>query len=176
MTRFACMTITGLALLCGLSSCEREAADGPPSIRLGESVCVECDMIISDERFATATIVEGPRGPEPRLFDDFNCQVNYESSHPEEEIITRWSHDYHTVEWLPTVDAYFLCSSGLRTPMASNAAAFSAESGADALASELGGDTMRFETLWKRLSVNGGSCAHDSNHTNTTPEKEQTDE
>lgn len=151
MSARALLPILGAGLIVVTPGCGPEDADGPPAIRLGESVCDECGMILSEERFATATIIEGPRGPEPRLFDDFNCQFNYEAVHPDLGVIARWSHDYETSEWLPTNRACFLRSPGLRTPMASQTAAFATEVAANSARDELGGVVMTFEALRQHL-------------------------
>ncbi len=134
-----------------LSGCGERNDAGPPTIRLGDSVCDECNMIISDERWATATIVAGPRGSEPRLFDDFNCQVGYEVEHTNTEILARWSHDHATGEWVSTEQAFFLISGELRTPMGSMVAAFTSEPGAEAASLEWPGEVLTFEAAWKRL-------------------------
>ena len=154
-------TFTLLLAMCSMSmlcACEKQSADQPPSVQLGDSVCAQCNMIISDARWATATIVEGQRGPDPKLFDDFNCQVNYEVEHPEETIITRWSHDYISADWLRTEDATFLMSSELRTPMGSRVAAFAITSEAEAAHADLTGDLMDFQTLWARLGFAVACC------------------
>src|SRR5690606_1291959 len=65
--RLAFAAAGALALL----GCRAADPDAPPSIAYGESPCAECGMIISDDRFGVATVVEGPRGPETLLFDDF---------------------------------------------------------------------------------------------------------
>ena len=140
-----------LALLTSLAACERADTDGPPAVYLGDSVCALCNMIISDERWATSTVVAGPRGPEPRLFDDFNCQVSYEAEHPELDIVDRWSHSHATREWIRTEEASFLMSPKLRTPMGSKAAAFATATEAETARGELEGGVMDFEALWTRL-------------------------
>ena len=160
--------IFALALFTG---CEKQSVDAPPNIRIGDSVCDECNMIISDERWATATIVEGPRGPEPRLFDDFNCQVNYEVENPDLVVLGRWSHTHDSQQWLRTEDASFLMSLNLRTPMASNVAAFGSMSEANAAQAELAGDVMSFDVAWKRLGFAGACCHSDtSDHGKDEPE------
>lgn len=143
-----------------VASCGRQDAGGPPELRVGDSVCAQCNMIISDERWATATVVDGPRGAEPRLFDDFNCQVNYEAAHPENVVLARWSHDYSEREWVRTERAHFLLSPSLRAPMGSCSAAFKSRTGAEEARSELPGDVVSFDIAWKRLGL-AGSC-HDS--------------
>lgn len=150
-------TVLGLAGTL-LAACDEKPSDGPPTIRLGDSVCVQCNMIISDERYATATIADGPRGPEPRLFDDFNCQVNYEIENPDEDVHARWSHDRDTSEWLRTSEAHFVMSPQLRTPMASNIAAFATKEAAETAKNEFSGELMTFDVAWKRLGFSGACC------------------
>lgn len=166
------LTLTTLALLC---SCDQGPKNAPPTIRLGYDVCAQCNMIISDQRWATATIVGGPRGPEPVLFDDFNCQVNFEIGPPEQDILDRWSHDHATGEWIRTKDAHFLITPGMWTPMASSVAAFTLESDARATRETHGGDIVPFDIAWKRLGF-AGACCDPSEHTETNTDKENHDE
>ena len=112
---------------------------------LGDSTCIECGMIVSDERFGTATIVEGDRGSQALIFDDFNCQKNFELKHTELEIITRWSRDYETLEWFHTDEGWFVASIHIRTPMASNIAGFDSIERARAFAEPLGAEVIRYK-------------------------------
>ncbi len=139
-----------LCLVFMLTGC-RSDTDGPPTIRYGDSVCDECGMIISDERFATTTVIQGDRGPEPMLFDDFSCQLNYENSHSDLNILTRWSHDHNSSQWLSTNDAFFVRSDQLQTPMASHIAAFGSSAEADAFAKSLNDESverLEFKSLY----------------------------
>jgi copper chaperone NosL len=153
-----CRALTASIWLALAAGCEQKSADGPPPIRLGDSVCEQCNMIISDERWATATIVEGPRGPEAKLFDDFNCQVNYEVEHKDLAVVARWSHAHNTRKWLRTEQAHFVMSPALRTPMGSNTAAFASMEHAEAMMANLLGDQMAFEVAWLRLGFAGACC------------------
>lgn len=144
-----CAVLAAIAIL--PTGCGEQAPDGPPTVRLGDTLCDECNMIISDERFVTSTIVDGPRGPEPRLFDDYICQANYESTHPDLRVLTRWSHDYTNAEWIDTDKAFFLISDELHAPMASHAAATTTKNQADQLQNTLGGEIVSFQSLWSRL-------------------------
>lgn len=160
--------------LAWLSGCDGPAADGPPIVMLGDSVCDQCNMIISDERWATATIIEGPRGPEARLFDDFNCQVNFEVENPDPTILSRWSHSHATREWVRTENARFLMSPNLRTPMGSHIAAFASGGEADEARAELTGDVVTFVIAWKRLGF-AGACCHEEGSEIQEAEQEQPD-
>lgn len=149
----ACAFVLGTVAGCG-----RQSADEPPSVRIGDTLCDQCNMIISDERWATATIVNGPRGPEPRLFDDFNCQVNYEVEHEDEAIVTRWSRSHSSGEWLKTKDAVFLMAPLIRSPMGSHAAAFATAADAEAASIQTPGDILSFADAWKRLGSTDACC------------------
>jgi len=127
-----------------LVSCSGPPPDGPPVIVVGEDVCASCDMIISDERFACASVAETDRGPSPRLFDDLNCQITYERAHPDEHFLYRWVHDYSGGGWIPAEDAFYVRADALRTPMASGTAAFASREDARALVDSLGeGEIIR---------------------------------
>ena len=159
------------AIAATLAGCDQPAADAPPEIRLDDSVCYQCNMIISDERWATATIIAGPRGAEARLFDDFNCQVHFEVENPDEQIITRWSHSHATREWLRTEHATFLVAADIRSPMSSQTAAFSTEEEAKAANAQTPGDILTFELAWNHLgfSENSDQAQPAADEANTGP-------
>ena len=131
-----------------LGGCGSESNDGPPDIRYGDSVCTECGMIISDERFASATVVDGDRGKENLVFDDFSCQMNFEAKHDEIVIVDRWAHDHGSLQWIHMADAWFVQSDQLLTPMASHIASFASQEDAAAFAEPIDGDTKDFQSLW----------------------------
>jgi len=138
----ACMTPTG---------CGDYEHNGPPTIVLGESMCAECGMMLSDERFATVTVYDGPRGADPVLFDDFNCQAIYESEHQEEPIVARWSHDYLTIQWIPTEQAFFVTSQKIHSPMGAQIAAFATRSGAESFDDEQPPEPMDHTEMTKLI-------------------------
>lgn len=131
-----------------ISSCDRTEQTGPPTIMLGDSTCNECGMIISDERFATSTIMQSDRGRVALLFDDFNCQQIFERKSTELNITNRWSRDYSSLEWAETNAGWFVKSSQIRSPMASGKAFFQHRSDAEALSYSISGDIVDFETAW----------------------------
>ncbi|MEX0876244.1 MAG: nitrous oxide reductase accessory protein NosL [Phycisphaerales bacterium] len=149
-TRWTMIGWTLAVSVLSLPGCRAKTDEGPPDIRLGESVCVECGMIVSDERFGTATIIDGVRGREPLIFDDFNCQMNYEAEHAELVILDRWSRDYDTLEWFHTHQGWFVESPELRTPMASNLAAYARRDDADTKAEDLNADVIAADQRWNR--------------------------
>jgi len=134
-----------------LVACDRPDPEGPPSIAYGSDACAECNMIISDQRRATATVVRGPRGPEPLLFDDFNCQVDHEAARPKLDIIGRWSHDHGSLEARRCHAARFVPSPEIRSPMGSHAAAFASQTAAERAADRLGGSVTTYEQAREAL-------------------------
>ena len=133
------------ASLAFVYGCGETDPDAPPNILLGDSVCIECGMIVSDERFGTATIVEGDRGSQPLIFDDFNCQKIFEHKHPEVMIITRWSRDYETLSWFHTDEGWFVQSMQIRSPMASKVAGFETLERAEVFADSIEGEVITFD-------------------------------
>lgn len=146
--------LAAIMLSVALSSCDRPSSDTPPTIALGQDVCDHCNMIISDERFATATIVQGPRGPEPLLFDDFNCQAQHESINNDLPILARWSHDHATGAWFRTESGSFLHGPGVRAPMGSKIAAFASRDAAQHAHASTPGQILTFEQAWELLAPN----------------------
>ncbi len=148
------VVVTIPAALMGLVlGCNRPDPNLPPTIRLGASVCVDCDMIISDARFASATMVKDDRGgTKPLLYDDIGDQIRYETFHPALTIRARWVHDHDTKNWLRAEDAWYVRSDDLHTPMASGIAAFATRESAAALTEKVGGDVLDFKTLWERVA------------------------
>ena len=151
--RLQFITLLSVTLSFQVLGCGSPTAEGPPQIRLGDSVCDECNMIISDKRWATATVVEGPRGATPLLFDDFNCQFNYENDHPELVILDRWSYCHATNKPIKTVTAAFFISPNLRTPMGSGIAAFASSNEAITIQNEMAGELLSFDSAWMKLGL-----------------------
>lgn len=137
-----------LTALAPLGACAEDDPAAPPEIVYDSSVCDFCNMIISDARFAAATIVEDERGrPAPRLFDDYNCQFNDEADAQDRVVLTRWAHDHDSREWISAAEAHFVIATTLRTPMASHAAAFADRADAERAASEWEGEVVGLDAL-----------------------------
>lgn len=134
-----------------LPGCAEDDPTGPPEIYYGQSVCTRCGMIISDARFASATIVLDDRGrPEAWLYDDIGDMLKHERDLAPERVLSRWVHDYSTSEWVPAGDAVYLRSEQLRTPMASHLVALSNRASADALLDSMPGTVLDWGSLTVR--------------------------
>ena len=124
------MVIACVALL-ALAGCGGGAdTTQPPEILYGQDVCDECDMIISEEKYASAYwTTDG----EARRFDDVGEMLVYMAENPE-ATASVWVHDINSAVWLAAEEAWFVMNSGLRTPMGTGIAVTADEQAARALA------------------------------------------
>lgn len=157
-------------LILFVSACAQGTAEiRPPDIRYGEDVCAECNMIISDPRFAAAYAIEISAGRYQQLaFDDIGDMLLYATKHPEQKIVGSYVHDYQTEEWLDAADAHFVISSAIATPMGHGIAAFATEENAQAFALETRGEMLTWDALQARgqnasLHLHKHSDSHPSN-------------
>ena len=120
-----------LLLLLSLAACGGGAdTTQPPEILYGQDVCDECDMIISEEKFAEAYWTAAG---EARRFDDVGEMLVFMAENPE-VTASVWVHDVNSAAWLLAEDAWFVMNSGLRTPMGTGIAVTVDEQAARALA------------------------------------------
>ena len=125
----------GLAIL--LSACSATGSSGgPPDIVYGRHICLECGMIISEERVAAAYEWEG----EDRVFDDIGDMLIHGKDAGEPGASTpAWVHDYGTAAWIAAATAWFVSGEGIVTPMGRGIIAFASRTAAEEFASRAGG-------------------------------------
>ena len=131
-----------------LSACGGAKIDPnvPPEIVYGEDVCTRCGMIISDDRFAAALVIEKAANDyEQMLFDDAGEMFAFAGEDNGQSKIVSWFvHDYNSREWLDATSAWFVVADSLQTPMGFGIAASAQELEAQALAQEWGGEVLSF--------------------------------
>ncbi len=120
------------ATLLLLTSCGTEPTGGPPEIQYGLEECGHCRMIISEEKFAAATVDQIGTGTP---FDDVGCLVDHlrELSAAPENV---WVHDHADGGWISAEPAWFVRNPRGTTPMGSGLVAFASRSKAEAFGSE----------------------------------------
>jgi copper chaperone NosL len=125
----------------------------PPEIVYGEDVCARCGMIISDDRFAAALVVEKAANDYEYLsFDDAGEMFAFASEDNGQSKIVSWFvHDYNSREWLDATAAWFVVADSLQTPMGFGVAACAHELEARALAQEWGGEVLTFAQAAEKL-------------------------
>ena len=141
-----------LLLIVFLGGCAQGVGElKPPDIRYGEDVCAECNMIISDPRYASGYAYEiSPGRYESVLFDDIGDMLMHADKHPEHKIVAWYVHDFGSQEWLDATKASFVHSATLQTPMASGVAAHASTDAAMKQAQEMNGEVLDWDSLLAR--------------------------
>lgn len=148
-----------LAAACGCGSNELE---GPPELRLGRDECGECGMLVGEDRFSSALLVDRRGLREHIVYDDIGCMLDAEVEHQSEwKVIERFVHDRATRAWLPAGRASFLFadSASLQTPMGSGIAAYSDKAAAERDRERHGGRVLGLDELaearkaWKKARL-----------------------
>lgn len=135
----ALVMLTALAFACS-SPVDLEAT---PEIHIGQDVCQQCGMIISEARYASAyRLASG----EQKLFDDIGDMLAHYQAH-EDEVAVFWVHDFNSLEWVRADQAYIVASDELSTPMGHGLVAFSREPDANTFAGSVNGSVHTFEEL-----------------------------
>lgn len=146
-----------LALILGACG-DTAGAQGPPDIAYGRDICVQCGMIINEERFSAAyTLDDGTE----KVFDDLGGLLLHQREtgdaiDPEHT----WVHDFETAEPVDVSNAYFVVTLSVSTPMGHNILAFTHEEGAVAFASDVGGEVIQWDIVFAMPERDGLVGSH----------------
>lgn len=142
-----------IALTLFLAACAQGQSEAqPPEIRYGETICAQCNMIISDQRFAAGYAYEISSGRyESIAFDDIGEMLKSAAAHPDRIVASWFVHDYDSKEWMDATQAHFMVSDNLTTPMGDGIAAFADRAAAEGLAAEFTGEVLDWQTLVARF-------------------------
>ncbi len=141
-TPVAAAGLVGMLLL--WSSC---TGTEPQPIPYGRGECALCRMSLSDRRYGAEIVTQKGK---VYFFDDVNCMVRFEEGRGMDagEIAGRWVADFVQAGRLIAIEqAVFVHSPALRTPMASQVAAFADRAAAEKAAVESSGKVL----LWKAV-------------------------
>ena len=127
-----------------VAGCGSADASGPPEINYGRDLCIECGMVIDDDRFAAAYRLED--GTE-KTFDDLGGLIIHGRATGELASAAVWVHDFDTREWLQAPDAFYVPTLGVTSPMGHGILAFSDEQAAAQTAHDLGGEVIAWATV-----------------------------
>lgn len=139
-----------LLALASISGCGRTDDLHPPQIAYGQAECDFCKMIISDEPFAAAAVLQSPDGIQSLAFDDIGCLLQFLREKPSANRIVTYVHDYESHAWLEADKCTFVQSDSLQTPMASHLAACRTREAAAALSARFPGTLNTLEQLLTR--------------------------
>lgn len=141
MIRLLLVALIALTLVaCG----GRSGEISPPEIQYGQEMCSACGMIISEARFAAATVLDDGTAVK---FDDIGEMLLYHQNHPELQVKAWFVHDYESEAWIRAETAYFVRSESLKTPMGSGIVAFENREDAEAFVSQMHAEISTLEEL-----------------------------
>ena len=106
----------------------------PPELMVGSDVCEECGMVVSDARYAAATLVESGH---THKFDDLAEMFLFQGKHPEDVVRAWFVHDYEAETWIRGETAFYVMSEAIHSPMGYGVVAFETRAAADTFAAEL---------------------------------------
>ncbi len=146
----------GLSLLA--AACGRAEAAGPPDIKYGRDVCIQCGMIVNEAKFAAAyTTPDGTK----LAFDDVGDLLLYQRSTGDPiDPIEAWVHDFETEDWVTVTDAYFVPTQAVTTPMGHGIISFADEARAEAFASDVDGEVILWDVVLKLRAMDGLVAHH----------------
>jgi copper chaperone NosL len=147
-----------VALTLLVAACASAEASGPPDIKYGRDICVNCGMIISEARFATAYRTPGG---EEKKFDDLGDMVVYGIDSGElAQASGVWVHDFETEEWTEATSAFYVPTLAAATPMGHGILAFSDRERAEQFATDLDGEVIDWATVVQLPISDGLLGAH----------------
>ncbi|MFH5832325.1 nitrous oxide reductase accessory protein NosL [Halalkalibaculum sp. DA3122] len=108
-----------MALLVLLASCSQE----PAELHYGSDECAHCKMMITDNRFASQVVTDKGKAFK---FDAIECMAVYHRTNSDElEGARLWVSNYADPgEWLPAMEAQFVKSEVVNSPMGESLLAF----------------------------------------------------
>ncbi len=138
----AAMTIVAIASAgCGGA---QSGEPQPPEIAFGRDMCEQCGMVISEARFASATVLKDGT---TRKFDDIGDMMMYHMDRPDQQVAAYFVHDYNTEAWIRAEPAFYVHSDGIKSPMGHGLAAFAVKADAEAYATKAGGRVLNFDEM-----------------------------
>jgi copper chaperone NosL len=137
-----CVATAAVATAC--NSAARSGEPQPPEIAYGRDTCEQCGMVISEPRFACATVLEDGT---VHKFDDIGDLVMYHFDRPDQRVRAYFAHDYTTEAWIRAEKAFFVHGDRIKSPMGSGLIAFGAEADAQAYAGQMNDRVMTFDDM-----------------------------
>lgn len=129
------MRFIAAILLISLLSCSTE----PEPLAYGEDACHTCKMTLMDTKFGCELVTKKGK---VFKFDDLNCMLTYYNSADvnTQDFAHKLVVDFtQPKKLIPAADAFYLKSAGIKTPMASQIAAFETKASMETVQKEVRG-------------------------------------
>lgn len=125
--------IISMLLILYLSACGMKDLV-PVAIDEKNDKCVQCNMAVLDDQFATEVVLENGK---TYTFDDIGCMFKWVDENPDQKIAARFVRDYESEKWIKVEEATYVYDESIKTPMAYNVISFSNEKKAKEFAADL---------------------------------------
>lgn len=139
-----CGSVMAVAAIVSAGCSAKPSGPQPPDIAFGRDVCEQCGMVISEARFACATLLDDGTS---HKFDDIGDMVMYHFDHPDQQVTAYFVHDYNTEAWTRGEPAFYVQNDGIKSPMGHGLAAFATKADAEAYATKAGGKVFNFDEM-----------------------------
>jgi len=137
-----------------LVACAQQAGEPqPPNIAYGRDICDACGMIISEARFAAATVLTDGKALK---FDDVGEMFTYHAAKSELQVRAWFVHDYHSQNWINGQSAFYVVAKDIKSPMGTGVVAFADKSAAESFASRFNVKVMTFDEIRTAKPSMGG--------------------
>ncbi len=137
---FLLFTSSSLLVACAPQS----NAPTPPNIAYGRDMCDACGMIISEARFAAATLMTDGK---TLKFDDAGEMFTYHAKHPELQVRAWFVHDYNSQNWINGQSAFYAMTKDIKSPMGTGVATFADKNAAETFAARFNAKAMTFDEM-----------------------------
>lgn len=140
----SCGAVMAAAAIVSAGCGARPSGPQPPDIAMGHDVCEQCGMVISEPRFACATVLNDGT---IRKFDDIGDMVMYHFERPDQQVSAYFVHDYNTEAWTRGEPAFYVRSDRIKSPMGHGLAAFATKADAETHATQVSGTVLNFDEM-----------------------------
>ncbi|MBI5650721.1 MAG: nitrous oxide reductase accessory protein NosL [Chloroflexi bacterium] len=143
--------LLGLSLLIALflSACAQPTGEPkPPDIVYNRDMCEACGMIISDARFAAATLTTDGRSLK---FDDAGEMFGYHARNSQVQVRAWFVHDYDSQKWINGKDAFYVIARDIKSPMGTGVATFAERANAETLAKRFNVNVLTFDQAFTAI-------------------------
>ena len=139
-----------LLLTCNflLAACAASNEIKPPEITYNRDMCEACGMIISDARFAAATLTTDGRSFK---FDDAGEMFGYHARNSQMQVRAWFVHDYESKKWIDGKDAFFVIARDIKSPMGTGVAAFAERAVAETFAKRFNAQVLTFDQAFTAI-------------------------
>lgn len=135
-----------VALVFLLAACApQNTGPQPPEIAYGQDLCEECGMIISEAKFAAATVLKDGQA---RKFESIADMMAYHMMEHPDQVVSAWFvHDYNSEHWIDAQTAVYVLSAEINAPMPPGLAAFEKPADAEAFAATVNGTVLTYDEM-----------------------------